>query len=153
VAGLYAVGETACTGVHGANRLASVSLLEGLYFGHAAGRDAVRNPSAIPAALRASIPDWVSPAPAEEFDPVLIQQDLLNIQSTMWNYAGIIRNRKRLERASADLNYLSHRIEQFYRQATISRPIVELRNALLAARVIVSAASSNGKSLGCHFVE
>ena len=153
VEGLYAVGETACTGVHGANRLASVSLLEGLYFGHAAGMDAAREPSAVPAGLRASIPDWVSPAPAEEFDPVLIQQDLLSIQSTMWNYAGIIRNMKRLERAVADLNYLSHRIEQFYRQATISRPIVELRNALLAARVVVSAAYSNGKSLGCHFVE
>ena len=153
VAGLYAAGETACTGVHGANRLASVSLLEGLYFGHVAGTDAARDPIAVAPGLRASIPDWVSPSPAEEFDPVLIQQDLLNIQSTMWNYAGIIRNRKRLERASADLNYLSHRIEQFYRQATVSRPIVELRNALLAARVIVSAAYSNGKSLGCHFVE
>jgi len=153
VPGLYAVGETACTGVHGANRLASVSLLEGLYFGHAAGAHAAREPSAVPARLRSSIPDWVSPAPGEVFDPVLIQQDLLSIQSTMWNYAGIIRTRKRLERAMADLNYLSHRIEQFYRQATVSRPIVELRNALLAARVIVSAAYSNGKSLGCHFVE
>jgi L-aspartate oxidase len=153
VSGLYAVGETACTGVHGANRLASVSLLEGLYFGHAAGKDAAGSLVPLPESLRRSIPEWVSPAQGEEFDPVLIQQDMLNIQSTMWNYAGIIRNRKRLERALADLNYLSHRIEQFYRQATIGRPIVELRNALLAARVIVSAAYSNGKSLGCHFLE
>jgi L-aspartate oxidase len=153
VPGLYAVGETACTGVHGANRLASVSLLEGLFFGHAAGKDAAKNQSNVSERLRKSIPDWVSPEPAEEFDPVLIQQDMLNIQSTMWNYAGIIRNAKRLERALADLNYLSHRIEQFYRQAAISRPIVELRNALLSARVIVSAAYSNGKSLGCHYVE
>jgi L-aspartate oxidase len=153
VPGLYAAGETACTGVHGANRLASVSLLEGLYFGHVAGKDAIKNPANVSERLRKSIPDWVSPSPAEEFDPVLIQQDMLTIQTTMWNYAGIIRNRKRLERALADVNYLSHRIEQFYRQAVISRPIVELRNALLAARLIVSAAYSNGKSLGCHFVE
>jgi L-aspartate oxidase len=153
VSGLYAVGETACTGVHGANRLASVSLLEGLYFGRAAGKDAAGSLVPLPESLRRSIPEWVSPAQGEEFDPVLIQQDMLNIQSTMWNYAGIIRNGKRLERALADLNYLSHRIEQFYRQATIGRPIVELRNALLAARVIVSAAYSNGKSLGCHFLE
>jgi L-aspartate oxidase len=153
VAGLYAAGETACTGVHGANRLASVSLLEGLYFGHAAGKDAAKSHSALPERLKRSIPDWVYPAAAEEFDPVLIQQDMLNIQSTMWNYAGVIRTRKRLERALADLNYLSHRIEQFYRQAAITRSIVELRNSLLASRLIVSAAYSNGRSLGCHFVE
>jgi len=139
--------------VHGANRLASVSLLEGLYFGHVAGSDAAKSLVSLSERLRRSIPDWVSPAPAEEFDPVLIQQDMLTIQTTMWNYAGIIRNMKRLERAQADLNYLSHRVEKFYRQAVISRPIVELRNALLAAQQIVGAAYSNGKSLGCHFVE
>ena len=153
VEGLYAAGETACTGVHGANRLASVSLLEALFFGHAAGKDAAHNLTPVSSALKKSIPDWVHPAPAEEFDPVLIQQDMLNIQSTMWNYAGIIRNTKRLERAQADLNYLSHRIEQFYKHATISRSIIELRNAVLAAHVIVSAANSNTHSLGCHYLE
>jgi len=153
VTGLYAVGETACTGVHGANRLASVSLLEGLFYGHAAGKDAAKSISPASERLRKSIPEWVYPAPGEEFDPVLIQQDMLNIQSTMWNYAGIIRNGKRLERALADLNYLSHRIEKFYRQATITRSIVELRNAMVAARVIVGAAYSNGRSLGCHYIE
>jgi L-aspartate oxidase len=153
VPGLYAAGETACTGVHGANRLASVSLLEALYFGNAAGKDAAKNTPPVSESLKKSIPQWVHPAPAEEFDPVLIQQDMLNIQSTMWNYAGIIRNRKRLERALADLNYLSHRIEQFYRQAMISRSIIELRNAVLAAHLIVSAAYSNSRSLGCHYIE
>jgi L-aspartate oxidase len=153
VPGLYAVGETACTGVHGANRLASVSLLEGLFYGHAAGVDAAANAAPVSERLRRSIPGWVYPAPSEEFDPVLIQQDMLSIQSTMWNYAGIIRNAKRLERALADLSYLSHRIEKFYRSATITRSVVELRNALLAAQVIVSAAWSNGRSLGCHYVE
>jgi L-aspartate oxidase len=139
--------------VHGANRLASVSLLEALFFGHAAGKDAAGNLTHSSPSLKKSIPGWVHPAPAEEFDPVLIQQDMLNIQSTMWNYAGIVRNRKRLERALADLNYLSHRIEQFYKQATISRSIIELRNAVLAAHVIVSAAYSNSHSLGCHYLE
>jgi L-aspartate oxidase len=153
VPGLYAAGETACTGVHGANRLASVSLLEALFFGNAAGKDAARNLILVSPAMKRGVPEWVHPAPAEEFDPVLIQQDMLNIQSTMWNYAGIIRNRKRLERALADLNYLSHRIEQFYRQATIGRSIIELRNAVLAAHLIVSAAYSNARSLGCHYIE
>ncbi len=153
VPGLYAVGETACTGVHGANRLASVSLLEGLFYGWRAGKDAARNAVPVRARLRHSIPDWVEPAAAEEFDPVLIQQDMLTIQSTMWNYAGVIRSRKRLVRALADLNYLRHRVEQFYREARPSRAIIELRNATLAAHVIVAAAYSNGTSRGCHFVE
>jgi L-aspartate oxidase len=153
VPGLYAAGETACTGVQGANRLASVSLLEGLYFGHVAGREAARTLESVPAALKRSIPEWVYPAPEEEFDPVLIQQDLLHIQHTMWNYAGIIRTHKRLERALADLNYLSHRIERFYKQAAIGRSIIELRNAELAARIIVTAADANPKSLGCHYIE
>ncbi len=153
VPGLYAVGETACTGVHGANRLASVSLLEGLFYGWRAGKDASRNAVPVSERLRHSIPDWVEPSTAEEFDPVLIQQDMLTIQSTMWNYAGVIRSRKRLVRALADLNYLRHRVEQFYREARLSRAIIELRNATLAAHVIVSAAYSNGKSRGCHYVE
>ncbi len=153
VPGLYAVGETSCTGVHGANRLASVSLLEGLFYGWRAGKDAARNAVPVRARLRNSIPDWVDPASAEEFDPVLIQQDMLTIQSTMWNYAGVIRSRKRLVRALADLNYLRHRVEQFYREARISRAIIELRNATLAAHIIVGAAYSNGKSRGCHFIE
>jgi L-aspartate oxidase len=153
VPGLYAVGETACTGVHGANRLASVSLLEGLFFGWRAGRDAARHAPALGERLARSIPDWVDPTAPEEFDPVLIQQDMLTIQTTMWNYAGIIRTRKRLERALADLNYLRHRVEQFYRAARLSRPIIELRNATVAAQVIVGAALSNGKSRGCHWIE
>jgi L-aspartate oxidase len=153
VPGLFAVGETACTGIHGANRLASVSLLEGLFFGWRAGKEAARSPAQTPAALLKTIPDWVNPSPQEEFDPMLIQQDMLTIQTTMWNYAGVIRTQKRLERALADLNYLSHRIERFYRQAQITRKIIELRNAIVAATAIVSAAYSNGTSRGCHFVE
>ena len=153
VPGLYAVGETACTGVHGANRLASVSLLEGLYFGWQAGKDAVKNTAPAPRRIKESIPDWVYPSPGEEFDPVLIQQDMLTIQSTMWNYAGVIRNGKRLLRALADLNYLSHRIEKFYQEARLSRKIIELRNAIIAATTVVSAAYSNKSSRGCHYVE
>jgi L-aspartate oxidase len=153
VEGLFAAGETACTGVHGANRLASVSLLEALFYGQAAGKEAARSAAPFSPGLKRTIPDWVYPEPVEDFDPVLIQQDMINIQSTMWNYAGVIRNGKRLERALADLNYLSHRIERFYRHATVSRSIIELRNAVLAAQIIVSAAYSNTRSLGCHYIE
>ena len=161
IEGLLAAGETACTGVHGANRLASISLMEALLWGARCGRTAAercaptpgRRPDPVPAQLLESIPDWIEPVVTEEFDPVLVKQDLQTIQSTMWNYAGIIRSRKRLARALADLDYLSHRVEQFYRSAILTRQIVELRNAVLSALVIVRAASANPRSIGCHWVE
>jgi L-aspartate oxidase len=151
IPGLYAVGECACTGVHGANRLASVSLLEGLVWGVRAGR---RVAAGLPDQRSGdAIPEWVYPDNQELFDPVLVKQDFRTIQSTMWNYAGIIRTRKRLHRAAADLNYLNHRIEQFYREAKLTRGIIELRNSVLTASLIVRAALTNPTSRGCHFVE
>jgi L-aspartate oxidase len=153
IPGLYAVGENACIGVHGANRLASVSLLEGLFFGYKAGLDISAHSQPVPLRLKEKIPDWMFPVKEEEFDPVLIHQDILNIRNTMWNYAGIVRNRKRLARALSDLNYLSHRIEQFYRKAKITRRIIELRNSVLTASLIVRAALTNKTSRGCHYVE
>jgi L-aspartate oxidase len=71
----------------------------------------------------------------------------------MWNYAGIMRSRKRLERALADFDYLSHRVDQFYRGARISRRILELRNGILTANLIVQAALANPVSVGCHYIE
>jgi len=152
VNGLYAVGETACTGVHGANRLASVSLLEGLVFGLRAGAHAAAKPADLSQALLRSIPGWVFPADEEAADPILIGHDLQNIQTTMWDYAGIIRTRKRLQRAIADLNYLDHRIESFYRSARLSRRLLELRNAVLTASLIANAAMANPVSVGCHYL-
>ncbi|TVQ23163.1 MAG: L-aspartate oxidase, partial [Spirochaetaceae bacterium] len=151
--GLLAAGETACNGVHGANRLASISLLEGLLWGVRCGRTASQALPDADARLYATIPDWVEPASPEEFDPVLVRQDQRTIQSTMWNYAGIIRSRKRLLRALADLDYLSHRIEQFYRSATLTRQIIELRNSVLTASIIVGDAIAHPESSGCHYVE
>jgi L-aspartate oxidase len=87
-----------------------------------------------------------------EFDPVLISHDLLNIRMTMWNYAGIIRTQKRLQRVLNDLGYLSHRVEQFYREARMTRSIIELRNAVLTASIIAKAAQSNPESRGAHYV-
>jgi L-aspartate oxidase len=145
------VGECACTGVQGANRLASVSLLEGLFWGVRIGTRAGGGRMGKP--LAAAIPDWVYPSDEEVFDPILENQDFRTIQSTMWNYAGIIRTRKRLQRALADLSYLAHRIEQFYREARLTRGIIELRNGVLAAELIVRAALSNPVSRGCHYIE
>jgi L-aspartate oxidase len=153
VSGLYAVGESSCTGVHGANRLASVSLLEALVFGIRTGRHISQNRVDLPSQLLANIPEWIYPKNEEDFDTMLIHHDLQNIRNTMWNYVGIIRTKKRLERALSDLNYLNHRIERFYIEAKVSRRIIELRNAVLSGTLVARAAVSNSRSIGCHFVE
>lgn len=148
---LFAVGESACTGVHGANRLASTSLLEGLVWGTRAGNYVAETADGVRPVRVAEIPPWRAVRAREPVDPVLVSQDLLNIRTTMWNYVGIVRTRKRLERARADLGYLSHRIEQFYREVPVRRDLLELRNALIVARIIADAASSNRTSRGCHY--
>ncbi len=150
---LYAVGEVSATGVHGANRLASVSLLEGLVWGVKAAEDILRvcgeekDPYVI-----AEIPPWKYPQPQEKLDPALVWQDLVTIKYIMWNYSGIIRTVKRLERAKADLEYLKHRIIKFYQQTEISNRIVNLRDSVQTALLIVEAALHNRISRGAHFI-
>ncbi len=148
---LYAVGEVSCTGLHGANRLASTSLLEGLLWGRRAALRIAGGRSPIERSRFGDIPDWKSPAAAERFEPTLIYQDWNTIKMTMWNHAGIIRTRKGLERANADLNYHAHRITQFYREAALDRDIIELRNGVVTAQIVVAAAMHDERSLGCHF--
>jgi len=153
VPGLYAVGEVSCTGVHGANRLASTSLLEGLVWGTRAARKitAAFDPSK---PYKASdIHRWYYPEKDEEIDPALINQDWITVRSTMWNYAGIIRTRKRLERARADLDYLHHRIEQFYKQARMDAKIVGVKHGIQVAQMITHAALANPVSCGAHFIK
>lgn len=150
---LYAIGETSCTGLHGANRLASDSLLEGMLWGKKSSEDIIKSFKETKKERFDSIPDWKAPVNVEEFDPILIYQDWNAIKLTMWNYAGIIRTKKGLERASSDLNYYAHRIFKFYKEAKLNRDIIELRNAIITAGIIVDQAIHNDKSLGCHFIK
>ncbi|HCS48576.1 MAG TPA: L-aspartate oxidase, partial [Candidatus Aminicenantes bacterium] len=148
---LYAVGEVSCTGVHGANRLASTSLLEGLVWGTRAAQDIASHfDPALPYEPE-EIHPWYYPDREEEIDPALINQDWLTIRSTMWNYAGIIRTKKRLERAKADLEYLRHRIERFYKEAKMDSKVVGLKHGIQVALMITHAALANSVSLGAHF--
>lgn len=156
VGGIYAVGEVSCTGLHGANRLASTSLLEGLVWGWKAGAACVVDVEAGRSAelepVYARIPPWDSAGCEDEVDPVLFRQDWNSIRNTMWNYAGIVRTRKRLKRACDDLGYLGHRIEKFYRSTRLSRSLLELRNGIVTARSVAEAARRNPVSLGCHYL-
>ena len=146
---LNAIGETGCTGLHGANRLASTSLLECLVSAKfAALADAA---DLTHATFRLPVPrEWESPT--RDADPVLIRQDMLQIQHTMWNYAGVVRSAKRLTRARRILLELREEIQSFYRGCRLTRELIELRNAIQTALLVVHAASLNPRSKGCHYV-
>jgi len=151
LSGLYAVGEVSCTGLHGANRLGSTSLLEGLVWGIRAARDISENFQPQLRCRPGLIRSWRYPEREEAIDPALIYQDWATIRSTMWNYAGIIRTTKRLERARADLEYLQHRVDKFYQEAPMDPELVDLRHGLQVALLITRAALANPESRGAHF--
>jgi len=164
LARLYAIGETSCTGLHGGNRLASTSLLEGLTWGYFAAasirekyqssRDAAsRNPGrgAINPLLVRTIPDWKQPGRENMEDPALILQDWTTIQHTTWNYVGIVRTYERLKRAVADMRELGNRLTKYYHESTISKAIVELFHGQQMAAIVSDAALKNPVSRGAHF--
>src|SRR5438874_1323283 len=164
LARLYAVGETSCTGVHGANRLASTSLLEGLTWGFYAAKSIQEKlaSTAPPHSSRAgigalarpllkSIPDWRPPGHENLEDPALILQDWTTIQNTMWNYVGIVRSYERLKRAVADMRELGNRLTKYYHEATISKSIVELFHGQQMASIVAESAIRNPVSRGAHF--
>jgi L-aspartate oxidase len=149
VRNLGAIGETACTGLHGANRLASTSLLECLVGARAAAAAAVAELAGEGGALPRPRPWCGADRPA---DPTLIRQDLELLRSTMWNYAGIVRSPRRLARARRILLELREEIQGFYRDCRLSRELIELRNAVQTALLVVHAAALNPRSRGCHHV-
>ena len=151
---LYAVGECSCTGVHGANRLASTSLLEGLLWGWTAGQDIARRfrRDGHPARrLFDSLPDWVGAEHERNEDPALTAQDWATIRHTMWNYVGVSRTTPRLKRAFEDLRDMNKRLHDFYKETPISKPLVDLFHGCQAAYVVTVAVMLNKRSQGCHF--
>lgn len=151
---LYAAGECSCTGVHGANRLASTSLLEGLVWGYSAGKDISRRmnkSSAITRKLNDAIPDWIPGGDKHNEDPALVAQDWSNIRNTMWNYVGVSRNTDRLKRAFSDLRKLTKDLQDFYKQTAPSKPIIDLFHGSQAAYIITLAALRNKETKGCHY--
>ncbi len=149
IEGLYAVGEVSCTGVHGANRLASTSLLEGLVWGDRAGRDiAVRDDLGCMAA--GQVPPWEDVGDNALADPVLVYRDRRTIQHVMWLYVGLARSTRRLARALRELNHLWEEIDGFYRATRLSDDLIGLRNLAQAAWVVTRAAWHNRQSRGVH---
>jgi L-aspartate oxidase len=149
---LYAVGEVSCTGVHGANRLASTSLLEGLVWGHRSARHVAESLEPRSTALFDDIPPW-QPTGTQEPDPALLAQDVSSIKHIMWNYVGLVRTAPRLARAIRDLRNLEVEVERFYRAAALSDELLGLRNSIRVALIVTLAAWENPESRGCHYRE
>ena len=151
---LYAAGECASTGLHGANRLASNSLLEAMVFAHRAYIDAVRiikGEATIDNEQTAVIPDWDARGTTNPKEMILITQSLKELQLLMSDYVGIVRNNIRLERASRRLDLLHEEAEELYRTSKVSPQLCELRNMITVGYLIVKGAQFRHESRGLHF--
>ncbi len=148
--GLWVIGETACTGLHGANRLASNSLLEGLVFGRRAAlklaQDEPRGAWPVP-----DVPDWETGSAVQSDEAVVVTHNWDEIRRLMWNYVGIVRSTARLRRASRRVALLEEEIRGYYWKHLVTRDLLELRNIALVAELIIASAATRHESRGLHF--
>ena len=144
---LYAIGEVACTGLHGANRLASNSLLECLVYGRAAAAHIAGQP------IRPAedLPDWDESRVTDADEEIVIAHNWHELRRFMWDYVGIVRTTKRLERAAHRLKLLNEEIFEYYSNFRVSNDLIELRNLVLTADLIVRCARERRESRGLHF--
>ena len=146
---LYAAGEVACTGLHGANRLASNSLLEAVVFSHRAARHAIL--SLPETEIKTGIPDWNDEGTSLPEEMILITQSMKELQQIMSNYVGLVRSNVRLKRAFERLDILYRETENLYSRSTVSGKLCELRNAINVAYLVIRHAQERRESRGLHF--
>jgi L-aspartate oxidase len=150
IANLYAIGEVAFTGLHGANRLASNSLLEAAVYAGKAYEHAITRLESSPSTAD-HIPDWDSGTATNSDEMVVVSQNWDEIRRSMWNYVGIVRSTKRLERALRRIRLIQEEIEDYYWDFIITSDLIELRNITTVAELIVSCALQRKESRGLHY--
>jgi L-aspartate oxidase len=148
---LYACGEVSCTGVHGANRLASNSLLEALVFSRRASDHATASFRRVSRIDPRRIPQWDDSGTIDNEEWVLLSHNITEIQSVMWDYVGIVRSNLRLARAMRRIEFLEKEIENFYKRTKITPRLLELRNIVTTAKLIVLSAIMRHESRGLHY--
>jgi L-aspartate oxidase len=148
---LYAVGETACTGLHGANRLASNSLLEALVYAHEAAGQAVREHSTGEQKSLPEPPLWDEVGTTDSDEVIMVSHNWDEIRRLMWNYVGIVRSDKRLERAKRRIEIILKEIHEYYWDFKVSPDLIELRNIATVADLIINCAMHRKESRGLHY--
>jgi L-aspartate oxidase len=150
IPGLWAIGECACTGLHGANRLASNSLLEGLVFGNRAALRLAAQIRELRGAPSPDVPPWQVGDAVPSGEEVVVAHNWDELRRTMWNYVGIVRSDARLRRAARRIALLQEEIREYYWKHLVTRDLLELRNIATVAELIVSCAASRHESRGLH---
>ncbi|WP_239923708.1 L-aspartate oxidase [Agaribacterium haliotis] len=146
---LYAIGECSFTGLHGANRMASNSLLECIVYAHSAARDIAARIDTLPEPQTA--PAWDASRVTDSDEDVVISHNWDELRRFMWDYVGIVRTHKRLERATHRIKLLQKEIEEYYSHYKVSNDLIELRNLAMVAELIIRSASLRQESRGLHY--